>query len=95
MNKNTTKALVYEDLVGKHVHARLYDAEHPEWQRCKVVAICKAGLKVKSMRTKTIHIVGNCDVPEDVRMEGAFVPWEVEQQPYDGAINSIRFSEND
>ena len=29
MNKNITKTLVYEDLVGKHVHACLYDAEHP------------------------------------------------------------------
>ena len=89
MKKRSKKTLFYEDLVGKYVHARLYDHKHPEWQRCKVVAICQSGLKVKSIRTKELHIIGNIDVPADVRMEGAFVPWEVEQQPYDGPFKSI------
>ena len=36
MSKNSKNVLLYEDLVGNFVHARLYDKDHPEWQRCKV-----------------------------------------------------------
>ena len=83
MNKNFS---VYEDLVGKNVYTRLYNEEHAEWELCRVLKLCRAGLKVKSSRTNSIHIIGNADVSEDVRVVGAFVPWEKEQKPYDGVV---------
>ena len=83
MNK---KRPVYDDLVGKKVYARLYDEQNPEWQLCRVVSLCNAGIKVKSDRTRSIHIIDKFDVAEDLRVEGAFVPWEKDQKPYDGML---------
>ena len=91
MVKNGKKKC-YEDLVGTFVHARLYDEDHPEWQLCKVVSICKAGLKVRSKRSKELHLIPNSEVAEDVRVKGAFIPWEDEQKAYDGTLVAIIFT---
>lgn len=66
------------------VHARLFDKGHPEWQRCRVIEICAAGIKLKSYLTKELFFVGKEDVAEDIRADGAFVPWEREQKCFDG-----------
>ena len=80
------KIRIYDDLVGKNVHARLYDKDSPEWQRCKVIQLCNSGLKLKSTLTQELHLVANGDIPEDIRVDGAFIPWEYEQKPYDGTL---------
>ena len=77
---------MYDNLVGTSVYARLYDNQHPEWQLCRVISLCNAGIKVKSARTHSMHIIDKFDVAEDLRVDGAFVPWESDQKPYDGAF---------
>ena len=79
-----TVALTYEDLVGKFVHVRLFDKAHPEWQRCEVVSIVRSGIKLKSTLNEELFVICKDDVVEDIRAEGAFIPWEREQKPYDG-----------
>ena len=76
---------LYDDLVGKNVFARLRDVRHPEWQDCKVVSIAAAGIKLKSKRTFEQFIIDNNSVPTDLRLHGAFVPWEYQQKPYNGS----------
>ncbi len=78
------KMPTYDDLINQHVFARLFDKQHAEWQRCRVVAICAAGIKLKSTKTQELFVIGNDNVIDDVRVEGAFIPWEREQAPYDG-----------
>ena len=80
--------VTYEDLVGQDVHARLFDKDHPEWQRCRVVEICAAGIKLKSCLNNEVFIVGNEDVVDDVRADGAFIPWERDQKQFDGKCDS-------
>ena len=70
--------------MGKFVYARLFDKTHPEWQRCKVMSIVRSGIKVKSTLNNELFVICKDDVAEDVRAEGAFIPWEHEQKPYDG-----------
>lgn len=79
-----TCVLTYEDLVGQYVNVRLYDKSHPEWQKCKLVEVVHSGLKVQSTRNTELFVIDKNDVAEDVRAKGAFVPWEHEQEPYDG-----------
>ena len=74
----------YTDLIRKKVWARLRDAGHPEWQICTVYAIVSSGIKLKSDRTNELFIVTNNDVKNDLRLLNTFVPWEKEQQIYDG-----------
>ena len=70
--------------MGQCIYARLFDKAHPEWQRCRVVGIVRAGIKVKSTRNNQLFVIGKDDVVEDVRVEGAFIPWERAQKPYNG-----------
>ena len=82
--KDLTSVRTYADLVGTIVFSRLYDKDHPEWQRCRVMSICQAGIKLKSLLTKEIFVIGNGDVLGDIRVDGAFIPWGKDQKPYDG-----------
>ena len=70
MNK---KRPVYDVLMGTNVYTRLYDEQHPERQLCRVVSLCNAGIKVKSARTRSIHIIDKFDVVKDLRVD-EFVP---------------------
>ena len=88
------KVPTYDDLVNQHVFARLFDKAHAEWQRCKVVSICAAGIKLKSAKTKEIFVIDNDSVMDDVRVQGAFIPWEREQEPYDGNFCIVFYAVN-
>ena len=70
--------------MNQEVHTRLFDKGHPDWQRCRVIEICTAGIKLKSYLTKELFFVGKEDVVEDIRADEAFVPWEREQKRFDG-----------
>ena len=78
------KTTTYDDLVGQNVFARLRDSGHPEWQKCNVVSVISAGIKLRSQRTHEEFIIDNNDVREDLRLCDAFIPWEREQKPYNG-----------
>ena len=79
-----TKTTTNDDLVGRNIFARLRDSRHPEWQKYNVVGLIPEGIKVRSHRTHEEFIISNNDVREDLRLCGAFIPWEREQKPYNG-----------
>ena len=75
----------YDDLVDKYVFVRRRDVKHPEWQQCKVLKLVYSGIKVESRRTLEHFIIANNDVIDDLRLVNAFLPYERDQQPYDGS----------
>ena len=78
------KTTTYDDLVGRNIFARLRDSGHPEWQKCNVVGLIPAGIKLRSHRTHEEVIIANNDVRADLRLCDAFIPREREQKPYNG-----------
>ena len=79
----------YNDLVGKYVFARLRDARHSEWEKCKVLELLYSGIKVEARRTREQFIIASNDVIDDLRLVNAFLPYELEQKPYDGTFGFV------